>query len=83
MPLYRDDETNEILARARVSRDRDERLKLYRQFERIWIGERAAIAPISYSRQLVLRRPNVHGLRLNPMGAFHLEQVVVDPLREP
>ena len=83
MPLYRDDETNEILARARVSRDRDERLKLYRQFERIWIGERAAIAPISYSRQLVLRRPNVHDLRLNPMGAFHLEQVVVDPLREP
>ena len=50
MPLYRDDETNEILARARVSRDRDERLRLYRQFERIWIGERAAIAPISYSR---------------------------------
>ena len=82
MPLYRDDETNSILARARVSRDRDERLKLYREFERIWIGQRAAIAPISYSRQLVLRRPNVHGLRLNPMGAFHLEQVVVDPLRE-
>jgi hypothetical protein len=26
-----------------------------------------------------LRRPGVHGLRLNPMGAFHLEQVVVEP----
>ena len=42
-------------------------------------GQRAALVPISYARQLVLRRPNVHGLRLNPMGAFHLEQVVVEP----
>ena len=81
MPFYRDEETNDILARARASRDRDERLRLYREFERVWIGQRAAIVPISYARQLVLRRPNVHGLRLNPMGAFHLDQVVVDPLR--
>ncbi len=79
LPFYRDDETDAVLARARGSRDRDERLRLYREFERLWIGERAAIAPISYARQLVLRRPNLHGLRLNPMGAFHLEQVVVEP----
>ena len=78
MPLYRDEETNDILARARASRDRDERLRLYREFERIWIGQRAAIVPIAYARQLVLRRPHVNGLRLNPMGAFHLEQVVID-----
>jgi len=81
LPLYRDEETDAVLARARVSRDRDERLRLYREFERTWIGLRAALVPISYSRQLVLRRPNVQGLRLNPMGAFHLEQVVIDPLR--
>ena len=67
-----------MLARARASRDRDERLRLYREFERLWIGERAAIVPLSYARQLLLRRPDVHGLRLNPMGVFHLEQVVVD-----
>ena len=79
LPLHRDDETDAILAQARASRDRDERLRLYREFERIWIGQRAALVPISYDRQLVLRRPDVHGLRLNPMGAFHLEQVVVEP----
>ena len=67
-----------MLARARASRDRDERMRLYREFERLWIGQRAAIVPLSYERQLVLRRPCVHGLRLNPMGAFHLEQVVID-----
>ena len=80
LPLYRDEETDSVLAQARVSRDRDERLRLYREFERMWIGQRAALVPISYARQLVLRRPNIQGLRLNPMGAFHLEQVVVDPL---
>jgi ABC-type transport system substrate-binding protein len=79
LPLYRDDETNSILARARASRDRDERLRLYREFERIWIGERAALVPLSYARQLTLRRPHVQDLRLNPMRVFHLEQVVVTP----
>ena len=82
IPFYRDEETDAVLAKARVSRDRDERLRLYREFERIWIGQRVACVPLSYSRQLVLRRPKVHGLRLNPMGAFHLEQVVVDAPEE-
>jgi ABC-type transport system substrate-binding protein len=80
LPLFRDDETDAALAAARASRDRDERLRLYREFERLWIGEHAAIVPVSYLRQVVLRRPNLHGVLPNPMGAFHLEQVIVEPL---
>ena len=68
LPLYRDEETDSVLASARASRDRDERLRLYREFERIWIGQRAALVPISYARQLVLRRPNVQGLQAEPDG---------------
>jgi ABC-type transport system substrate-binding protein len=83
LPLYCDDETDALLAQARASRDRDERLRLYREFERIWIGVRAALVPISYDRQLLVRRPHVTGLRLNPMGAFHLEQVVIEPAPRP
>jgi ABC-type transport system substrate-binding protein len=79
LPLYCDDETDALLMRARASRDRDERLRLYREFERIWLGQRAALVPLSYTRQLLLRRPYVQGLRLNPMRVFHLEQVVVTP----
>jgi ABC-type transport system substrate-binding protein/class 3 adenylate cyclase len=79
LPFYRDDETDAALALARGSRDRDERLRLYREFERLWIGERAAIVPIAYQRQVVLRRPGMHGLRANPMGTVHLEQVVMGP----
>jgi ABC-type transport system substrate-binding protein len=79
LPLYRDDETDAVLAGARASRDRDERLRLYREFERLWIGQRVALVPLSYARQLLLYRPHVTCLRLNPMRVFHLEQVVVDP----
>jgi ABC-type transport system substrate-binding protein/class 3 adenylate cyclase len=78
LPLYRDEETDAVLARARASRDRDDRLRLYREFEKLWIGRRAALVPLSYSRQLVLRRTHVDCLRLNPMRVFHLEQVVVE-----
>ena len=58
--------------------DRDERLRLYREFERLWIGQRVAVVPLAYSRQLMLRRPEITCLRLNPMRVFHLEQVVVE-----
>jgi ABC-type transport system substrate-binding protein/class 3 adenylate cyclase len=80
LPLYRDDETDAALAEARVSRDRDQRLRLYREFERLWIGERAAIVPVCYLRQVVLRSANMSGSKPNPMGAFHLEQVVIGPV---
>jgi ABC-type transport system substrate-binding protein len=83
LPLYCDDEIDALLERARSSRDRDERLRLYREFEHLWIGARAAIVPISYDRQLVVRRPHVQGLRLNPLGAFHLEQVVIARAAQP
>jgi ABC-type transport system substrate-binding protein/class 3 adenylate cyclase len=79
LPFFRDAESDAVLKLARACRDRDERLRLYRSFEKLWIGERAALVPLSYSRQLLLRRPYVHGLRLNPMRVFHLEQVVVTP----
>ena len=68
LPLYRDEETDAVLAQARASRDRDERLRLYREFERVWIGQRAALVPISYARQLVLRRPNVQRPEAEPDG---------------
>ena len=79
LPLYCDEETDAMLERARASRDRDERLRLYREFERIWIGAARGARADLLRPPALLRRPGVHGLRLNPMGAFHLEQVVVEP----
>ena len=46
--LYRDEQLERLLARAASLRDQDERLRIYREFERIWIGEQAAVVPIAY-----------------------------------
>ena len=46
--LYRDERLERLLARAASLRDQDERLRIYREFERSWIGEHAAVVPIAY-----------------------------------
>ncbi len=78
-PFHADAETEALLEAARASQDRDERMRLFREFERLWIGERAALVPLSYERQPVLRRPWVRGLSISPMRVAHLERVTVEP----
>jgi len=63
--LYRDDELEKLLARAASLRDQDERLRTYRDFERIWIGEQAAVVPIAYADEQLWRRPWVTGMWVN------------------
>ena len=77
--LYRDPEIDGLVDRARSVKDQVRRLRLYREVERIWIGERAALIPISYSRKVLLVRPWVEGLRANafPIGEF--DEVIVRP----
>src|SRR5262249_55583184 len=57
--LYRDGRLEQLLERALAVRDRDERLRLCREFERIWIGEQAAPLPLSYVRRLLWRPPRL------------------------
>ena len=75
--LYRDGEIDELLARARSLRDRDERLRTYRELERVWIGERAALVPLAYTDRLLWRRPWVTGLWANAVGMSTFQQVVM------
>jgi ABC-type transport system substrate-binding protein/class 3 adenylate cyclase len=77
-PFHMDEEIVGLLAEARASRDRDERLRAFRELERLWAGERAAMVAISYSRSLLLRRPWLHGVSANPMAGLHLEEVVIE-----
>jgi oligopeptide transport system substrate-binding protein len=60
--LYRDEELEELLARAASLRDQDERLRTYREFERIWIGEQAAVVPLAYGDTQLWLRPWVTGM---------------------
>jgi ABC-type transport system substrate-binding protein len=64
-PVYRDKQLEGLLARAASLRDQDERLRTYREFERIWIGEQAAVVPLAYGDRLLWRRPWVEGMWAN------------------
>jgi ABC-type transport system substrate-binding protein len=76
-PLYRDERLEELLARAASLRDRDERLRTYREFERIWIGEQAAVVPLAYSDHQLWLRPWVTGMWVNAIARSTFADAVV------
>lgn len=76
-PLYRDPEIVDLLARARSGVDQAERMRLYREVERLLIAERAAIIPVGYVREAVVRRPQVEGLWATPLSKASLDEIVV------
>ncbi len=75
--LYRDEELEKLLARAASLRDQDERLRTYREFERIWIGEQAAVVPIAYTDRVLWRRPWVTGMWVNAIAKSTFADAVV------
>lgn len=76
-PFARDEDVLELLARARSLRDQGERMHVFHELDRLWVGERAALLPLTYSRHLLLRRTWVHGLRPNPLTRAALDTAVV------
>ena len=77
--LYRDEQLEQLLARAASLRDQDERLRTYREFERIWIGEQAAVVPLAYDDRLLWRRPWVTGMWANAIAWSTFADAVVRP----
>ena len=75
--LYRDEELEQLLARAASLRDQDERLRAYREFERIWIGEDAAVVPLAYGHRQLWRRPWVTGMWMNAVAMSTFADAVV------
>jgi ABC-type transport system substrate-binding protein len=76
-PLYRDETLEELLARAASLRDQDERLRAYREFERIWIGEQSALVPLAYWDRMSWRRPWVTGMWANAIAQSTFADAVV------
>jgi ABC-type transport system substrate-binding protein/class 3 adenylate cyclase len=75
--LYRDRVVEQVLERARSLPHRDERLELYREAERAWLGEQVALVPLAYGRQLSVRRPWIDGLWANAFTVATLDEAVV------
>ncbi len=76
-PFYRDDALDELLDRARALQDQPERMRLYHEFDRVWVRERAALIPVAYGRAVQLHRPWVEGVSMNRLGRASLELAVV------
>ena len=77
VPLYREERLEKLLADAASLHDRDDRLRVYREFERIWIGEQVAVVPLTYDDVAFWCRPWVTGMWVNPIvGATFAEAVV-------
>jgi ABC-type transport system substrate-binding protein len=60
--FYFDQRLERLLTRAASLRNQDERLRIYREFERLWIGEQAAVVPLAYGDRFLCRRPWVTGM---------------------
>jgi ABC-type transport system substrate-binding protein/class 3 adenylate cyclase len=76
-PLYRDEEVEDLLERARCSQVQSERMRLFHELDRLWVGERAAVVPLLYSRSKLLRRPWVEGAWANAQWGVALDNAVV------
>jgi oligopeptide transport system substrate-binding protein len=75
--LYRDERLERLLARAATLRDQGERLRTYREFERTWIGEHAAVVPLAYADPQLWRRPWVTGMWTNAIARSTFADAVV------
>jgi oligopeptide transport system substrate-binding protein len=78
-PVFRDEEITALLGQARARSDQDERMRLFREVDRLLVAERCALLPTMYPADVLLRRPWVHGLRSSPLlgPMTPLDQVVV------
>jgi ABC-type transport system substrate-binding protein len=75
--LYRDERLEQLLIEATTVRAQDERLRAAREFERIWIGEQAAVVPLAYNDRKLWRRPWMTGLWVNAIERSTFAEVVV------
>ncbi len=75
--LLEEAELTELLAEARASRDRDERLRLYTDVDRRLV-EQARLLPVAYSRSVLLTRPGVCGVWANALTPIRFDQATIE-----
>ena len=76
---YKNPEFDDIVERARVERDIETRLGLYREAEQLLLDD-AGIIPLFHSQDFVLVRPHVNGFALLPVGQPHIADITLDPI---
>jgi ABC-type transport system substrate-binding protein len=77
LAFYDNPEVNRMLAEARRSLDANERLKLYRQAERLVLAD-APWVPIMHPPQLTVIGSGLRGFRPHPIWLFRFEKLWLD-----
>jgi ABC-type transport system substrate-binding protein len=75
--LLNDPDLTALLAEARASRDRDERLRLYSSVDHRLVEE-SLLVPVAYSRAVLLTRPWVHGLWANALTPIRFDRATIE-----
>ena len=74
---YANPDVDALLDAAAVHPDQDRRFELYREAERLILGDWVAV-PLWHSRDFVLVRPYVKGYDLTPIGIAQLHNISID-----
>ena len=72
-------ELEDLVARARTLRSKDERLALYREADRQLVAEQVLAVPVTYGLESLSYRPWVEGVWTSPMTISPLSDLVVQP----
>jgi oligopeptide transport system substrate-binding protein len=75
--LLENADLTDLLAEARASRDRDERLRLYSEVDHRLV-EQSLLVPVAYSRAVLLTRPWVHGLWANALTPIRFDLATIE-----
>lgn len=69
---------DELVKRARLTQDQEERIRLYQKADKMLINE-AIVLPLSYGMTHLLVKPWVKNYPLSPKVEWFLKDVVVEP----
>ncbi len=75
--FYRNDEMQDVLVRARMSTNREERIELYKQAQAIFHRD-VPWVPLAHAQRLLVIDRNVHNLNLSPVGWKYLRKVSLE-----
>ena len=68
---------DQLLEHARTALDPSERMRLYREAERLILLD-APVIPLVHDVEHILVKPNVSGIELTPMGLLSFRRVGFD-----
>ena len=69
-----------LVTEAARTPDRERRLALYREADRIWVAEEAVVCALFYGWEpFSFTKPWVKGAEISPVGHFSIKNIMIEP----